>query len=74
MFLSVKIDTQDWGGILSYFRVGIPCKRLKTNLPGNIEGIFIEMYIHNNKWLLFAGYNPRKTNIHSFSRCWKIPR
>ena len=51
-------------GILVYFRADLPYKLLKTNLPGNIGGLFIEMNI--SKWSLFAGYNPRKIYIHSF--------
>ena len=47
------------GGVLIYVREDIPCKRLKTDkTSGDIEGIFIELNINNNKWFLMGGYNP----------------
>ena len=58
--------TCDGGGILVYFRSDIPCKLLKSNLPQNIEGLFIEMNMRNKKWLIFAGYNPKHEHILSF--------
>ena len=33
---------------------------VKTQLPIDIEGIFIELNVRSKKWLLFCGYNPRK--------------
>ena len=57
---------QDGGGLLVYFRTGIPSRKLKTNLPGNVEGIFFNMNIRNKKWLIIAGYNPNKEHIGSF--------
>ena len=51
------------GGVLLYVREDIPCKQL----PGdNIEGIFIEINLRRNKWLLFGGYNNHKLNIQNF--------
>ena len=58
--------TCDGGGVLVYFRSDIPCKLLKSNLPQNIEGLFIEMNMRNKKWLIFAGYNPKHEHILSF--------
>ena len=44
------------GGLLIYVREDIPCKRLKTNkTAGDIEGIFIEFFIHKSKWFLMGG-------------------
>ena len=54
------------GGILVYFRSGIPNKILKTNLPENVEELFIDMNVPNRKWLIFTGYNPKKEYIFSF--------
>ena len=55
------------GGILIYVRDGIPCKRLNSDkLPGDVEGIFIELIINRNKWLLMGGYNPSKDSISYF--------
>ena len=36
---------------------------LKTQLPKNIEGNFIELSLRSKKWLLFSRYNPRKELI-----------
>ena len=57
---------QDGGGLLVYFRTGIPSRKLKTNLPDNVEGIFFDMNMRNKKWLIFVGYNPKKEHIASF--------
>ena len=55
------------GGIIIYIRSDIPCKVLNNHdLPKNIEGIFIELYLRKNKWLLFGGYNPNKEFISNF--------
>ena len=55
------------GGIIIYIRNDIPCKELNNhNLPKDIEGIFIELYLRKNKWLLFGGYNPNKESISNF--------
>ena len=55
------------GGILIYIRDDIPCKEIKTQkLPGDIEGIFIEINLRNNKWILIGGYNPQKESICYF--------
>ena len=57
---------QDGGGLLVYFRSGIPSRKLITNLPENVEGIFFDMNIRNKKWLIIVGYNPNKEHIGSF--------
>ena len=57
----LRVDRNKEGvGLILNFRSDIPCKRLKTQLPIDIEGIFIELNLRNKKWLLFCGYNPRK--------------
>ena len=33
----------------------IPSKELKSQLPKDIEGIFIEINIHKTKWVLMGG-------------------
>ena len=46
--LPYRLDrNQDGGGILVYFRSGIPSRKLITNLPENVEGIFFDMNIRN---------------------------
>ena len=50
-----------------YIRDDIPCKEIKTQkLPGDIEVIFIEINLRNNKWILIGGYNPQKESICYF--------
>ena len=39
---------------------------LNANLPASVEGFFIDMNIRNKKWLIFAGYNPKREYIVSF--------
>ena len=51
--LPYRLDrNQDGGGLLVYFRTGIPSRKLKTNLPENVEGIFFDMNIRYKKWLI----------------------
>ena len=65
--LPYRLDrNQDGGGLLVYFRTGIPSRKLKTNLPENVEGIFFDMNMRNKKWLIFAGYNPKKEHVGPF--------
>ena len=54
------------GGIMIFIRDDIPSKVLKSQLPEDIEGIFIEINIRKIKWLLMGGYNPQKDNISNF--------
>ena len=55
------------GGILIYVREDIPCKELKCQKHSkDIECIYFEINLHNNKWLLMGGYNPHKDTISQF--------
>ena len=55
------------GGVIIYVRDHLPCKEIKSySLPGNVEGIFIDVTIGNTKWLLVGGYNPKKACISDF--------
>ena len=52
------------GGIIIYARDHLPCKEVKLySLPGNVEGIFIDITLGKNKWLLVVGYNPHRKSI-----------
>ena len=57
---------KEGGGIIVYVRSDIPCKILKCQLPNNIEGLFVELNFRKKKWVLFAGYNPKKERIFHF--------
>ena len=47
------------GGVLIYVREDIPSKPLTDHkLPHDIEGIFVELNLRKNKWLLFGSYHP----------------
>ena len=47
------------GGVLIYVREDIPSKPLTDlKLPHDIEGIFVELNLRKNKWLLFGSYHP----------------
>ena len=62
-----RVDKSDnSGGILLYVRSDIPCREIASNLPKNVEGIFMEINIRNKKWLVFTGYNPKTEYIHTF--------
>ena len=55
------------GDILIYVKENIPCKLLNNHgLITNFEGIFFEINLGRNKWLIFGGYNPKKENIEHF--------
>ena len=62
------------GGVLIYVREDIPFKRIKTDkTSGDIEGIFIELNISNNKWFLMGGYNPNnQSTTYFFSHVSKV--
>ena len=55
-----RIDrNRNGGGVLIYIRVDIASKPLTDHkLPHNIEGIFVELNLRKNKWLLFGSYHP----------------
>ena len=60
-----RVDKSDnSGGIL--VRSNIPCREIASNLPKNVEGIFMETNIRNKKWLVFTGYNPKTEYIQTF--------
>ena len=46
------------GGIMIFIRDNIHAKLLNTNLPDNIESLFIELNFKNAKWLLMGSYRP----------------
>ena len=55
------------GGVIIYIREDIPCRELKNHPQStHIEGIFLEINLRKTKWLLFGGYNPKKSNIDTF--------
>ena len=55
------------GGVLIYVKEGILCRELKPKSHfENLEGIFLEINLRKNKWLIFGGYNNHKSNINTF--------
>ena len=55
------------GGVLFFIHDDLPCRELKSHkLPGNVEGIFIEISLGKTKWLILGGYNPHKDTISYF--------
>ena len=47
------------GDILIYVREDIPSKPLTDHkIPHDIEGIFVQLNLRKNKWLLFGSYHP----------------
>ena len=49
------------GGVMIYVRENIPCRQIPFHdKPSDIEGIFVELNLRKNKWLLMGGYNPAK--------------
>ena len=47
------------GGILFYVREDIPSKELNRHtFPNDIEGIFIEVNLRKQKWLMLGTYHP----------------
>ena len=47
------------GDILIYVREDIPSKPFKEHkIPHDIEGIFFQLNLRKNKWLLFGSYHP----------------
>ena len=55
------------GGLICFISDDLPYKELEShNLPGNVEGFFVEITIRKNKWLLMGGYNPHKDSISYF--------
>ena len=53
--------------MLIYVREDIPCRKLTShNVINNVEGIILEINLRKTKWLLFGGYNNKKSNIDYF--------
>ena len=53
------------GGVMIYVREDLACKELQI-IKNSGEGIFLELNLRKVKWLLFGGYNHKKTNIKNF--------
>ena len=53
------------GGIILYIREDIPARLLKTSLPKDFEGFFVELNLRKKKILMCCSYNPAKSNISS---------
>ena len=52
---------------LIYVREGISCKELiQHKLPENIEGLFIEINLRKQKFLLFGGYRFQDKKQNTF--------
>ena len=66
-YKSIRLDRNcHGGGILFFIRNELPCKELKSGLPNNIEGIFMEITIRKTKYLILGAYNPHKDKISNF--------
>ena len=53
------------GGVLLYVREDIPATLLKTSLPKDFEGFFVELNLRKKKILMCCSYNPAKNNLSS---------
>ena len=64
--LPFRLDkSSNSGGVLIYIREDIPCRQLNNHtISDNFEGIFLEINLRKAKWLLFGGYNNKKSNIN----------
>ena len=55
------------GGIIIYVRANIPHRTLgKLNSNTDNEGIFIELLLRKENWLLYGGYNPGRDRISQY--------
>ena len=61
-----ELNGQIGGGIIIFIREDIPCKELKFHPDKEIEGFFLEINLRKTKWLIMAGYNPKKEDITYF--------
>ena len=52
------------GGILLYVREDIPTKVIYCDFPTS-ESFFVEIDLHQKKWLINCSYKPHKNNIGS---------
>ena len=51
-----------------YVREHLPCKQIPfQNKTDDIEGIFFELTLGKQKWVIMGGYNPAKESISYFS-------
>ena len=60
-----KDCTKNSGGVLIFVREDLRCKELQT-INNSGEGIFLELNLRKKKWLIFGGYNHKKSNINFF--------
>ena len=61
------IETGLVGGVLIYVRDDIPSKQVtKHKLPGDIEGVFVEINLRKTKWLIFGTYRPPNQSAEYF--------
>ena len=51
------------GGIILYVREDIPSNLLATDEKTHIGSLYVELNLHNEKWLINCSYNPNKTMI-----------
>ena len=55
--------TSHGGGMLLFAREHIPCKIIKIECDADFEGIFVEINLRKEKWLLCCSYNPHTSNM-----------
>ena len=55
--------TDNGGGLLLYVRLDIPSKSIKVETT--YEGMFVEIRLNKEKWLICCSYNPHLNNIDS---------
>ena len=53
------------GGIILYIREDIPAILLKTSLPKDFEGFFVELNLRKKKILMCCSHSPAMSNISS---------
>ena len=65
---SYRLDRESLGGgILLYVREDIPSNLLEVETKP-VEGFYVEINIHNDKWLINCSYNPHKNTIGNHLR------
>ena len=63
-----KLDRDSLGGgIVLYVREDIPSNLLEVETK-RIEGFYVEINLHNDKWLINCSYNPHKNMIENHIR------
>ena len=59
-----RLDRTSHGdGILLLVKEDIPCKTIKIDCDADFEGIFVEINLRKEKWLLCCSYNPHTSNM-----------